>query len=83
MENLGFAKHKDFLDLYGKSLIGVHLHDVRGCHDHLAPLAGEFNFALLKPYLKPDTLKVIEAHSPATEEELIKSRDFISGLYDC
>ena len=83
MENLGFVKHKDFLDLYGNNLIGVHLHDILGCQDHLAPLAGELDFTLLKPYLKPDTLKVIEAHSPATAEDLIKSRDFISKIYEC
>jgi sugar phosphate isomerase/epimerase len=82
MENLGFAKHKDFLDLYGNSLIGVHLHDILGCQDHLAPLAGTLDFTLLTPYLKKDTLRVIEAHSPATAEELIKSRDFITKIYD-
>ncbi|MFH1281589.1 MAG: sugar phosphate isomerase/epimerase [Candidatus Omnitrophota bacterium] len=82
MENLGFAKHKDFLDLYGNSLIGVHLHDILGCQDHLAPLTGNMDFALLKPYLKPDTLKVIEAHYPASVKDLIKSRDFISRIYD-
>ena len=83
MENLGFAKHKDFLDRYGYSLIGVHLHDILGGQDHLAPLVGNLDFELLQPYLKKDTLKVIEAHSPATAEELIKSRDFISRIYGC
>jgi sugar phosphate isomerase/epimerase len=82
MENLGFAKHKDFLERYGTKLIGVHLHDVCGCQDHLAPLTGQFDFTLLKPYLKKNTLKVIEAHYPASEQDLIKSREFIANLYD-
>ncbi len=82
MENLGLAKHEDFLTQYSDRLIGVHLHDILGCQDHLAPLEGKIDFAMLKPYLKKDTLKVIEAHHPATPEALVKSRDFLSQLYD-
>jgi sugar phosphate isomerase/epimerase len=88
IENLGFAKHIDFLKLYGSRLIGVHLHDVLGCQDHLAPSAVNLepcrgiDFAMLKPYLKQDSLKVIEAHHPATAEDLIESRNFISEIYD-
>jgi len=82
MENLGFLRHGDFLEKYGQRLIGVHLHDILGCQDHLAPLEGKIDFAILKPYLKQDTLKVIEAHHPATVEAVIKSRNFISQLYD-
>ena len=82
MENLGLAKHKDFLERYSDRLVGVHLHDILGCQDHLAPLEGNIDFQMLKGYLKKDTLKVIEAHNPATSEELIKSRNYISQLYD-
>ena len=82
MENLGLARHEDFLKSYGGRLIGVHLHDILGCQDHRAPLQGEIDFTILKPYLKESTLKVIEAHHPATAEELIKSRNFISQIYD-
>jgi len=82
MENLGLLKHKDFLERYGRRLIGVHLQDIFGCQDHLAPSKGQIDFSMLKPYLNKNTLKVIEAHHPATAEELIQSRNFISQVYD-
>jgi len=82
MENLGLVSHRDFLEQYGRRMIGVHLHDIMGCQDHLAPLQGQIDFTILKPYLKKNTLKVIEAHQAATAEQLIKSRNFISQVYD-
>ncbi len=82
MENLGMARHKDFLEQYGSRLIGIHLHDILDCQDHLAPLQGKIDFQMFKPYLKKDSLKVIEAHHPASAEDLIKSRNFISEIYN-
>ena len=82
MENLGLARHEDFLKRYSQQLIGVHLHDILGCQDHLAPLQGEIDFRMLKPYLKKDSLKIIEAHFQASAADLVKSRNFISGIYD-
>ncbi|MCX5697656.1 MAG: sugar phosphate isomerase/epimerase [Candidatus Omnitrophica bacterium] len=77
MEELGFSRHKDYLDAYGDRLLGVHLHDILGCQDHLAPLKGNLNFSLLKPYLKKDTIRIIEAHYPAKARDLINARIFL------
>lgn len=76
MENLGFIKHQDYLDAYAKDMLGIHLHDVLGCSDHLAPRKGNFNFNSLRPYLKKNTLKVIEVHHPASAEDLKKAKKF-------
>ena len=80
MDNLGLARHKDFLELYGLRLIGIHLHDVSGCTDHLAPSFGQLDFKQFIPYIKKDTLKVIEAHHPATGPDIINARKFLEGI---
>lgn len=80
-QHLGLGRHKDYLDAYGKYLIGVHLHDVSACRDHLAPSKGELDFSLLRGYLKDETIKVIEAHHPATGEELKAAKEYLTKVF--
>jgi hypothetical protein len=35
---------------------------------------------MLKPYLKADTIKVIEAHQPASVDQLIRSVKYLTGV---
>lgn len=81
MDRLGFFSHKALLESYGKDLAGVHLHDVLVCEDHLAPSNGELEFGIVKPYLKEETIKVIEAHYPSSGDDLIKAREFLRKAF--
>ena len=82
LEKLGFAKHLDYLKAYSKFLLGVHFHDVKGFEDHRAPFTGEIDFKKLNPFIKKNTLKVIEAHQPTTAREIIKARQRLEKLFN-
>lgn len=81
-ENLGLAAHAQYLEFYSGKMAGMHLHDVSGCDDHLAPFKGKLDFGSLKKYLKKDTIKVVEAHHPATARDLMNARKKLEALYD-
>lgn len=69
-QNLGLVKAEDVLDRLGKRLLGLHLHDAKGYHDHIAPGQGDADFASLARRVTPETLRVLEVHPQAGEEDL-------------
>ena len=80
MENLGFTKHKDYLESYGKSLFGIHLHDIIGARDHQAPKKGTLDFRMFTPFITKDTLKVMEVHRQAGAEDLTQGKLYLESL---
>jgi sugar phosphate isomerase/epimerase len=60
-ENLGFISHVTHLASLADRLAGFHIHDVQfPARDHCAPGTGMINFAALKPFVKPEHIKVFE-----------------------
>lgn len=82
-ENLGIVNSGLFLEAYGKHLLGVHLHDVKGYYDHLAPGDGEADFDSIKKYLRPDTIKIIEVHPKVEKAALIRGIKFLKDKDIC
>jgi len=60
-ENLGFIRHAEFLGSLADRLAGFHIHDVQfPMLDHCPPGTGTVDFAALKPFVKPQHIKVFE-----------------------
>jgi sugar phosphate isomerase/epimerase len=76
-ENLGLIQKGELLENFGEILLGTHLHGCRGYNDHYAPGSGEEDYSLLKKFLRPETIRVVEAHHRATREELIQGLEFL------
>ena len=69
-ENLGICRQNDLLETYSGQMVGTHLHDIKGLDDHLAPGQGEMDFEEIKPFLKPDMIRIIEVHPKVDRESL-------------
>lgn len=60
-QDLGFIDHAQFLGERADRLAGFHIHDVKfPAHDHFPPGEGHINFAALRPFVKPEHIKVFE-----------------------
>jgi sugar phosphate isomerase/epimerase len=82
MESLGIIRENEYLDAYEEDLCGMHIHNVVACRDHKAPQAGEIDFSDLPRYAEKNTLKIIEAHHPASADEIREGKKFLEVLFD-
>ncbi len=72
-ENLGFIHHSMHLESLHERLYGLHIHDVHAPgRDHCAPGTGTIDWKALKPFVKPDHIKVFE-FSPSMSPEQLKA----------
>jgi len=72
-ENLGLIRHVAHLESLASRLLGFHVHDVQfPDRDHAAPGTGTIDYAALKPFVKPEHIKVFEL-SPALPVEAVRS----------
>lgn len=81
-ENLGFISHTMQLDSLQERLGGLHIHDVQPPgRDHCAPGTGCIDFAALKPFVKPEHIKVFEFSPKLSVEELKSGVDHVKRCW--
>ncbi len=80
LEILGIVEPEGLLKRYGDHLVGIHLHDAKGLDDHLPPGRGEIDFQLLKPYIKDDTILVLELKPGTADAHVAEGIHHIQDL---
>jgi HAD superfamily hydrolase (TIGR01549 family) len=71
LDHLGYYKFEDWLERYSSRIIGVHIHDVNGIEDHLAPGLGKVDFSILARYLALDAFRTLEVKVNNTPEQIV------------
>jgi sugar phosphate isomerase/epimerase len=81
-ENLGFIHHALHLESLADRLQGFHIHDVLPpATDHLPPGEGAIDFVALKPFVKPEHLKVFEFNPALPPEAILAGVEHIKKLW--
>jgi len=81
-ENLGFIHHAMQVESLRDRLFGLHIHDVQfPGGDHCAPGSGTLDFAALKPFIKPEHIKVFELGPALKAEEVRRGVEHLQGIW--
>lgn len=80
--NLGIIHHVIHVETMADRLFGFHIHDVEfPARDHCPPGAGSVDYAALKPYVKPEHIKVFELSPGVSSEDLIKGVQHLKSIW--
>ncbi len=79
LDRLGIVPMLDWLERFGKRMVGCHLHDVKGLTDHLAPGLGEIDFAAIAPYIPENACRTLEIGPEATLEQIAAGLEILTG----
>ncbi|MBA4385240.1 MAG: hypothetical protein C0410_10935, partial [Anaerolinea sp.] len=60
---LGLTNFDEWLNHFGKRIMGIHLHDVQGIDDHLSPGCGDVDFSKIAKFLPEFSYRTLEVDS--------------------
>ena len=69
-DRLELYPHEAWLKRFAPHIIGVHLHDVVGITDHIAPGLGEVDFDMVAAYLPENAFRTCEIQTFNTPEQI-------------
>ena len=82
-DRMAVINHEQALLENQSRLFGFHLHDVsEEGKDHQPPGSGVINFPLIKSFIQPEHLIVMELSPSVEKEQLIASRNFLLNLLE-
>lgn len=80
--NLGFIHHPMHLEALAERLLGFHIHDVQfPARDHCPPGSGMIDFPALRPFVKPEHIKVFELSPGTPPAEALAGVTYLKNIW--
>ncbi len=80
-EQFGIIEHKELLSNNRERLLGFHLHDVSPVgRDHLPLGSGQVDFEMIKTFIRPEHLLILEMGPYVSSADVAASRDYLLEL---
>jgi sugar phosphate isomerase/epimerase len=70
LENLGFARHAEWLERFSSRITGTHLHDVIGIGDHRAAGTGNMDWDMVARALPSEALRTCEFQNDNSPDQV-------------
>jgi len=80
-EQFGIIEHKELLSNNQERLLGFHLHDVSPMgRDHLPLGSGQVDFEMVKTFIRPEHLLILEMGPYVSSSDVAASREYLLEL---
>lgn len=70
LHSLGFYPFEEWLERFSSRILGVHLHDALGFHDHRVPGEGEIDFDIIAASLPAPAFRTLEIQAHHSVEQV-------------
>lgn len=80
LATLDLVSLDSWLPAFQRSTLGLHLHDAIGLLDHRAAGAGDVDFAVVKPWIPAEALRVCEFDQSMSEEDVRNGYNYLKQL---
>jgi len=81
-EQAGVIGHEALLEANQANLAGFHLHDVRDGRDHSVPGTGTVDFEMVRRFIRPEHVLVLELSPRLSAEEVSASKRYLEGVLE-
>jgi len=77
LDHLGFHDQVEWLERFATRVIGIHLHDIDGLTDHIAPGLGSVEWSGIADFIPRDAIRTFEVRGFTTPDQIRAAQELL------